>query len=72
MLKGKDKFETFEKWSIAIILLGALALAAGIGLSSVQTTGFPVIMAMLGSLVIFIGTIILIIGWLWADLAGAE
>ena len=72
MLKGKDKFETFEKWSIAVILLGALALAAGIGLTSIQTTGLPTIIAMLGSLVVFVGTILLIAGWLWADLAGAE
>lgn len=72
MLKGKDKYETFEKWSIAIILLGSLALAAGIGLSSIQTTGYPTIMAMLGSFVLFIGTILLIVSWLWSDWKGAE
>jgi len=72
MLKGKDNFETFENWSIAITLLGAIALASGIGLTSVQTTGLPTIIAMLGSFVLFLGTILLIVGWLWADMAGAE
>lgn len=72
MLKGKDRYETFEKWSIAIILLGSLGLAAGIGLSSIQTTGYPTIIAMLGSFVLFIGTILLIASWLWSDWKGAE
>jgi len=72
MLKGKDKFESFENWSILITLLGALVLAAGIGLTSVQTTGLPTIIAMLGSFVVFIGTILLIVGWLWADISGKE
>jgi len=72
MLRGKDKYETFERWSIAIVVLGSLGLAAGIGLSTLQTTGYPTIIAMLGSFVLFIGTILLIISWLLADWKGAE
>lgn len=72
MLKGKDKFETLENWSIAITLLGAVVLAGGIGLTSIQTTGLPTIIAMLGSLVVFIGTIFLIVVWLWSEMAGKE
>jgi hypothetical protein len=71
-LKGKDKYEAAENYSIVAILLGALVLATGIGLNSVQTTGMPTIMAMLGSLVAFLGTIALIVSWLWVEFAGAE
>ena len=72
MLRGKDKYETAEKYSITSILLGALLLAGGIGLTSFQTTGFPAIMAMLGSFVVFMGTLALIFSWLWAELSGTE
>jgi uncharacterized membrane protein HdeD (DUF308 family) len=72
MLRGKDKYETFEKCSIAIVVLGSLGLAAGIGLSALQTTGYPTIIAMLGSFVLFIGTILLIVSWLLADWKGTE
>jgi hypothetical protein len=71
-LKGKDKYETAEKYSIATTLLGAVLLAAGIGLSTLSTTGIPTIMAMIGSLIAFLGTIALIVSWLWAEFAGAE
>ena len=71
-LKGKDKYETAEKDSIAVILFGALLLAAGIGLTSFQTTGLPAIMAMIGSFIAFLGTIALIISWLWTEFAGAD
>jgi len=72
MLKGKDKYETAEKYSIATILVGALMLSAGIGLTALSTTGFPVVIAMLGSFIAFIGTIALIGSWLWSELRGAE
>jgi hypothetical protein len=71
-LKGKDKYEAAENYSIVAILLGALVLASGIGLTTVSTTGIPAIMAMLGSLVAFLGTIALIVSWLWADFASTE
>jgi len=72
MLRGKDRYETAEKYSIAGILFGALLLAAGIGLTTLSTTGFPVIMAMLGSFIAFVGTIALIVVWLWSEFSGAE
>ena len=64
-LKGKDKFETLENYSIAFILLGGLILSSGMGLVSVLSTkGIPAILAMLGSLIAFLATAALIIIWL--------
>lgn len=64
-LKGKDKFETLENYSIAFILLGGLILSSGMGLVSVLSTkGIPAILAMLGSLIAFLATVVLIIIWL--------
>lgn len=63
-LKGKDKFETSENFSILFIALGAVMITLGIGLTVVSTKGFPVILAMLGSFIAFISTIALIVTWL--------
>ena len=62
-LKGKDKYETVENYSILFITVGAIVLAAGIGLSALNTKGISTILAMLGSLISFLFTIVLILIW---------
>ena len=69
-LKGKNKSETTENYVIAIILIGALMLSAGIGLSTLSPNGIPAILSMLGSFITFTFTIILILLWLVKEFKG--
>ncbi len=62
-LKGKDKLETIENYSIAVVFIGAMILSAGIGISIISTKGPSAVLAMLGALVGFIATIALIAIW---------
>lgn len=71
-LKGKDKYETAENYSILFIMIGAIVLAAGIGLSAFSTKGISAILAMLGSLISFLFTIVLIFIWFAKELFKKE
>ncbi len=62
-LKGRDKLETFENYSILFIFIGAIILSAGIGMNIISTKGASAILAMLGAVVSFISTIALIAIW---------
>jgi len=63
-LKGKDKYETAENYSILFIAIGAAMLSIGIGLTIITPKGLPAIIAMIGSAVAFLSTVALIIVWL--------
>jgi hypothetical protein len=71
-LKGKDKYETAENYSILFILVGAAVLSLGIGLSALSPKGISAILAMLGSLVAFLSTVVLIFVWLAKEIFGSE
>lgn len=62
-LKGKDKYETAENYSIMLIIVGAGILALGIGLTAINPKGISAILAMFGSLISFLFTIVLILVW---------
>jgi len=64
MLKGKDKYETLENYSISFICMGAIIFSSGIGLSAVSPKGFSPILAMLGAFVAFLAIVFLIFIWL--------
>lgn len=64
MLKGKDKFETAENYSILVIIIGAAMFSIGVGLTIVSTKGIPAIITMLGALISFLSTVVLIFVWL--------
>jgi len=64
MLKGSDRYETAENWAIAFIVVGAVMLSAGIGISIFNPKGIAAILAMLGSFVSFVATVVLIFIWL--------
>jgi uncharacterized Tic20 family protein len=70
MLKGEDKYETLENYSIFFIFIGAVMLALGIGLNAISTKGISAILAMFGALVSFISTIAFIVIWLVKDIFG--
>ena len=63
-LKGKDRFETLENYSILFIFIGAIILSSGIGLNILNPKGLSAILSMFGSLIAFVSTIALIIVWL--------
>ncbi len=63
ILKGKDKLETAENYSILFIFIGSIILSTGIGLNILNTRGVSAILAMLGALTSFLATIGLIIVW---------
>jgi len=67
MLKGSDKYETAENYSLAGVLIGTLILSSGIGIAAVNNEGVSAILAMLGSLIAFLCTVILIFVWIVKD-----
>ncbi len=67
-LRGRDKLETLENWSILIILLGGFLLSTGIASSIITTKGIPTILAMSGSFISFVGIISLVLVWLIQEL----
>ena len=69
MLKGSDKFETAENYSLGGVLFGALMFTSGVGLTALNTKGISTILAMFGSLIAFLSTVILIIVWIVKDFA---
>lgn len=69
MLKGSDKYESMENCALSGVLVGALVLSSGIGLSALNTKGITAILAMMGSLIAFLSTVILIVVWVVKDFA---
>lgn len=63
-LKGKDKIETIENYSILVLFTGVSFLSLGIGFSIISTKGIPIILAMFGSVISFLATVALIFVWL--------
>jgi hypothetical protein len=63
-LKGDTKEATLENYSILFIIIGAVILSAGIGLTAVSSVGIPVIMAMAGAFISFVSIVVLIVAWL--------
>jgi len=70
MLKGKTRYERIEGYCILILIVGAIMLSAGIGLTVISTKGIPAILAMLGSLISFLATAALLFVWLFKELQG--
>lgn len=70
MLKGKDRYETWENYSILFIIIGVVMLAGGIGLTILTPKGIPVIITMLGSVISFLATVVLVFVWLAKEFRG--
>ena len=63
MLKGSDFWNTLENYCIAGIILGAVAMSSGLGLSAVAAQGISAVLAMVGGFVMFISTAVMIFSW---------
>lgn len=70
MLKSENKFEKMEGYSMLVLIVGAVMLSAGMGLTILDPQGVSAITAMLGSLITFLGIIGLIMTWLIQELFG--
>lgn len=69
-LKGRDKYETAENYSIAGIATGVVMLSVGFLLSILDPKGFSAILLMLGSFVSFVSTVALVFVWFIRELRG--
>ena len=63
-LKGKNKNETVENFSILFIAIGSVVLSAGMVISGFNTVGLGPILAMMGTLIAFLATVALVFSWL--------
>jgi len=70
MLKSKDKYERVEGYCIVVLVVGALMLSVGIGLTTLNPKGISAIAAMIGSLISFLATVGLIFTWLIQEFSG--
>lgn len=71
-LKGKDRYETLENYSVLFICLGAAMFSSGLALTVISPKGLSVILAMLGSLIAFLSVVVLIFTWLAKEIFGSE
>ncbi len=62
-LRSKNRLEKVEGFSILFIFIGAVTLSLGIGLSILNPKGISAIITMLGSVIAFLATLVLIIIW---------
>lgn len=62
--KGRNKYETIENYSILGAVFGALAFAGGVGLTALNTTGMSVVIIMMGALLSFLSSVVLVFSWL--------
>jgi len=69
-LKGEDKFETLENYSIFLIVIGAFILAGGMGLTVISSKGISTVLMMLGSFISFLFTVALIFVLLVKEIFG--
>ena len=70
MLKSENKFEKMEGYCTLVLIVGAVMLSAGIGLTILDPKGVSAITAMLGALISFLATVGLIFTWLIKELLG--
>jgi len=70
MLKNKDRFVKIEGYCILALIVGALVLSGGIGLSILNPKGISAILAMLGSVISFVAVVALIFVWLIKEFKG--
>jgi uncharacterized membrane protein len=63
-IRGKNRFETVENFSILFIGIGSVILALGMVIAGFNTVGLGPILAMMGTLIAFLATIVLVFSWL--------
>jgi len=64
ILKSKTRYGRIEGYCVLVLIVGAIMLSAGIGLTIISPKGISAVLAMLGSLISFLATVALIFTWL--------
>lgn len=67
-LKGRNRYETMENYSICGVVFGALMFAGGIGLTAIATKGIPAIITMMGALLSFLSSVSLVFTWILKEM----
>ncbi len=65
MIHGHGKHEAVERYIIIGLMLGVLIAGIGIGTSPLSETGAPAAMAMVGSFITFVFSVILVFYWVF-------
>jgi len=63
-IRGKNRFETVENFSILFIIIGSVILGSGMIISGFNQFGISAILSMLGTLIAFLSTVALVFSWL--------
>ena len=63
-LHGHGKHEAVERYIILGIIIGVVLAGIGTAATAIDTRGVPAILAMVGSFITFIFTVILVFYWL--------
>jgi hypothetical protein len=66
-LKGSNKYETAENYSMSGVVFGALVFGLGILLTAIDPKGIPAILTMMGALVSFLSSIVLVFVWFFKE-----
>lgn len=64
MLHGHGKHETVERYIILGIILGVILAGAGIASTAIATKGATTMVALVGSFITFVFTVVLVFYWL--------
>ena len=69
-LRRGNRFEVLENYSMLGVIFGALVFAGGIGLTAITTSGIPAIITMLGAVIAFCASVLLVFVWLAKEIFG--
>ncbi len=70
ILNEKSRYAKIESYLIYILLVSALVMSVGIGLTIFKTQGISAVLSMLGALMSFLSTIGLIVVWILQEING--
>lgn len=67
LLHGQNKQETIERYIIFGVIIGVVLAGSGIALTVIQTKGATTAIALVGSFITFLFTVILVFYWVFRE-----
>jgi len=67
-LKGSNRHETLENYSMVGVIFGALVFSGGVGLTALTPKGIPAIISMFGAVITFLSSVSLVFVWLGKEI----
>jgi hypothetical protein len=71
-IRGKDKLSTMENVCILLVIIGAVVLSLGTGMTIISPQGIPAAMSMAGAVIAFLGTALLVLTWTASEILGRK